>query len=82
MADLAASKGPAETDRAAADRLAFFSDAVVAIAITVLALGLPIPTGATNAELLQSAGQHIDDYIAFAVSFVVISAHWRGHHRL
>jgi uncharacterized membrane protein len=80
MADPAASRSVAETERAAADRVAFFSDAVVAIAITVLALALPVPTGVTNADLLHSAREHADDYIAFAVSFVVISAHWRGHH--
>jgi uncharacterized membrane protein len=80
VADQGASRSAAETERAAADRLAFFSDAVVAIAITVLVLGLPVPTGVTNADLLHSAREHSDDYIAFAVSFVVISAHWRGHH--
>jgi len=82
MADLTASRGPAETERAAADRLAFFSDAVVAIAITLLALDLPIPTGDTNAELLRSVGEEGEDYLAFVISFLVISAYWRGHHRI
>ena len=80
MADQVASRSPAETERAAADRLSFFSDAVVAIAITLLALDLPLPTGDTNAELLDSAQHHADDYLAFVISFLVISIHWRGHH--
>jgi hypothetical protein len=54
---------------------------VVAIAITVLALHCRYPHGATNAEL-RSRHAYADDYIAFTVSFVVISLHWRGHRDL
>jgi len=66
----------------AAERLTFFSDAVVAIAITLLALELPLPEGATSAELLRSLGHHRSEYISFLISFAVIAAHWRAHHRL
>src|SRR3954463_2152143 len=61
----------AEVEILAAERLTAFSDAVVAIAITLLALGLPVPRGATNTELLRSAGDHLDDYLAFLISFAV-----------
>jgi uncharacterized membrane protein len=64
------------------ERLVFFSDAVVAIAITLLALELPLPEGATGAELLRSLGHHQSEYISFLISFVVIGGHWRAHHRL
>ena len=43
----------------AAERLTFFSDAVVAVAITLLALELPLPEGATSAELLRSLGHDV-----------------------
>ncbi|MEU8630592.1 TMEM175 family protein [Amycolatopsis sp. NPDC048633] len=66
----------------AAERLTFFSDAVVAIAITLLALELPLPEGATSAELLRSLGHHRSEYISFLISFAVIAGHWRAHHRL
>lgn len=66
----------------AAERLTFFSDAVVAIAITLLALELPLPEGATSAELLRSLGHHRSEYISFLISFAVVAAHWRAHHRL
>jgi uncharacterized membrane protein len=66
----------------AAERLTFFSDAVIAIALTLLALDLTVPGGATNGDLLRSVLDHRDDYIAFMISFVVIGAHWRGHHRV
>jgi len=71
-----------ETRGIAAERLTFFSDAVVAIAITLLALELPLPEGATSAELLRSLGDHQSEYISFLISFAVIGGHWRAHHRL
>jgi uncharacterized membrane protein len=64
----------------AAERLSFFTDAVIAIALTLLALELPLPEGTSNADLLHSAFEHREEYGAFLVSFFVIGAHWRGHH--
>ena len=64
------------------DRLTFFGDAVVAIALTLLALELPVPEGSTNSELWHSATPHRESYLAFMISFVVIAAHWRSHHRV
>ncbi len=66
----------------AAERLTFFSDAVVAIAITLLALELPVPEGLTNAEFLHTAAEHREEYLAFLISFFAIGAYWRAHHRL
>jgi TMEM175 potassium channel family protein len=71
-----------EIESAAAERLNFFSDAVVAIAITLLALGLPLPHGRTNAEVWQSLRGHSVAYLAFLVSFAVIGSHWSAHHRV
>jgi uncharacterized membrane protein len=68
--------------RAAAERLTFFSDAVVAIAITLLAIELPVPEGTTNRELLASLAANSLDYLTFVISFVVVGAHWRGHHQV
>jgi uncharacterized membrane protein len=70
----------AEVDGAGTERLTFFSDAVVAIALTLLALELPTPDGFTGRELWRSLGDHGDAYLAFALSFVVIAAHWNTHH--
>jgi uncharacterized membrane protein len=72
----------AEIESKATDRLTFFSDAVVAIAMTLLALELPVPTGEGNREVLQSVNDHLGDYLAFLISFLVISVHWTGHHRI
>ncbi|HEX4345016.1 MAG TPA: TMEM175 family protein [Solirubrobacteraceae bacterium] len=65
-----------------ADRLIAFADAVVAIAITLLALELPVPEGKTAHELLTSARHHQGDYLAFLVSFLVIAAMWARHHHV
>jgi uncharacterized membrane protein len=64
----------------AVERLNFFADAVIAIAITLLALDLPVPTGETNRDVLHFVGDHYPEYLAFLISFIVIGAHWRGHH--
>jgi uncharacterized membrane protein len=71
-----------EVELIAAERVIFFSDAVVAIAITLLALGLPLPHGSNNTAVWHSLRAGRDAYIAFLISFAVIGAHWRTHHRL
>jgi TMEM175 potassium channel family protein len=71
-----------EAELIAAERLIFFSDAVVAIAITLLALGLPLPSGSGDEAVWLSLRSHSSAYLAFLISFAVIGAHWRLHHRL
>lgn len=71
-----------EGNKTATERLVFFSDAVIAIAITLLALELPIPTGDTTAQAWHSFGSHFDDYLAFLISFVVIANQWFAHHAI
>ena len=64
----------------AVERLIFFSDAVTAIAITLLAIDLPVPSGATTAAFWASVRQNDGVYLAFLVSFVTIAASWSSHH--
>jgi uncharacterized membrane protein len=71
-----------EVQAIAVERLTFFADAVIAIAITLLALDLPVPTGETNRDVLHFVGDHYEEYLAFLISFLVIAAHWRGHHHV
>ena len=71
-----------EIEARAADRVVVFSDAVVAIAITLLALDLPVPHVASNAgnlDLLRALGRNWPSYFAFLISFVVVSGHWGAH---
>ena len=69
-----------EIEARSADRVVVFSDAVVAIAITLLALDLPIPgdIGGDRA-VLDFLGDHWNAYFAFFISFVVVSGHWGSH---
>ncbi|MFI7123922.1 TMEM175 family protein [Amycolatopsis sp. NPDC049868] len=68
--------------RPAPERLTMFIDAVIAIALTLLALELPVPAGDTTDAMLHSVADHSKEYLAFGVSFVVIAAHWRAHHEI
>jgi uncharacterized membrane protein len=75
----------AEVEFISAERLIFFSDAVVAIAMTLLAFSLPlphIPSDASNGTVWGAVWAGRIDYLAFLISFVVIANHWRLHHRL
>ena len=69
-----------ESDSRATDRLTLFSDAVVAIAITLLAIDLPVPEGVTVSDFWSSVRHNDGHYAAFLISFVVIAAAWRDHH--
>jgi uncharacterized membrane protein len=69
-----------EFDSRATDRLTLFSDAVVAIAITLLAIDLPVPTGDTTSVFLTSVKDNSGHYWAFLLSFYVIAGAWSSHH--
>jgi uncharacterized membrane protein len=63
----------------AVERLTLFTDAVVAIAITLLALELPVPEGNTLSAFWSSVQRDDGHYAAFLISFVVIAAAWGTH---
>jgi uncharacterized membrane protein len=69
-----------ELESRAVDRLIFFSDAVVAIAITLLAIDLPVPAGHNLSMFWSSVHHNQDGYLAFLVSFGAIAAAWGDHH--
>jgi uncharacterized membrane protein len=63
-----------------AERVVVFSDAVVAIAMTLLALELPVPAHATgNIQLLQQLHANQSQYLSCLISFFVIGNHWVVH---
>ena len=62
------------------DRVLFFSDAVFAIAITLLVVDIRVPAVVANAahELSKSENK----ILSFVISFLVIGLFCMGHHRL
>ena len=59
------------------DRVAFFSDAIFAIAITLLVIDIRVPGISNPSVELHRAASHI---LTFGISFVVIGLFWMGHH--
>jgi uncharacterized membrane protein len=68
-----------------ADRVVYFTDAVVAIAITLLVLPLvdtvdeAVNAGDSSVEVIT---RNLDQVFSFLLSFVVIARLWTVHHRL
>ena len=70
-----------ERGGAVLERLSTFSDAVFAIAMTLLVLDIPRPPEHTT-DITQFLLQHNGKFVAYVISFWVIAMYWMGHHRL
>lgn len=71
------------------ERLILFSDAVFAIAITLLVIEIKIPevhvppgTPVQEGVILQKLAELIPKFIGFIVSFILIGQYWIVHHRM
>lgn len=68
------------------ERMILFSDAVFAIAITLLALEIKVPElnrdTATDAQLRHALVELIPKIVGFLVSFFIIGLYWTIHHRM
>jgi uncharacterized membrane protein len=65
------------------DRIVFFSDAVFAIAITLLVLNIQvpeIPQGLVAEELPSRLLDLWPKYLSYVISFLVILSYWMAHH--
>ena len=67
------------------ERLILFSDAVFAIAITLLVIEIKIPDNHENVSdklLLRSLGHLVPKFMGFLISFMLIGVYWTVHHRM
>jgi uncharacterized membrane protein len=60
------------------ERLAAFSDGVIAIIITIMVLELKVPHGADWAALRALA----PNLVSYVLSFVYLAIYWNNHHHL
>src|SRR5436189_1931669 len=67
------------------ERMILFSDAVFAIAITLLVIEIKIPEeheSVSDKKLLYALGHLIPKFIGFFISFMLIGIYWTVHHRM
>ena len=66
------------------NRLESFSDGVIAVAITLLVLGItvPDPSARPHTSLIVALGHRWPEYVAYVTSFVTIGIIWINHHAM
>lgn len=64
------------------ERVVFFSDAVIAIAITLLAIDIQLPPVSSSDRLVPALLDLWPRYLSFAISFLVVGSYWMAHHRM
>jgi uncharacterized membrane protein len=67
------------------ERIAFFSDALIAIAVTLLIIEIKAPhiePGARFSEQLDQLKHLVPEFISFTISFAIIISQWVRHHEL
>jgi len=60
------------------DRLAAFSDGVIAIIITIMVLELHVPHGSDASALTAVA----PSFLSYVLSFIYVGIYWNNHHHL
>src|SRR5215510_3852767 len=60
------------------DRLAAFSDGVIAIIITIMVLELKVPHGADWTALVSV----LPHFVSYVLSFIYVAIYWNNHHHL
>lgn len=67
------------------ERLILFTDAVFAIAITLLAIEIRFPELhhlPTDADIWRGLGALVPKFMGFLIGFAIIAQYWTAHHRI
>jgi uncharacterized membrane protein len=64
------------------DRIVNFSDAIFAIAITILVLDIRLPDNLSPTELPVQVLGLGPKYLSYLISFLVLAVYWQAHHRV
>src|SRR2546426_6993592 len=72
--------GPAEYHRDV-QSVGYFSDAVFAIAMTLLVIGIRVPSGTSDATLGHALRGLGPSFASYGISFIVTGLYWLGYHR-
>ncbi|WP_223653254.1 TMEM175 family protein [Hymenobacter psoromatis] len=68
------------------ERLILFTDAVFAIAITLLAIEIRFPEFGhrlpSNTDIWRGLGELVPKFMGFLIGFVIIAQYWTAHHRI
>jgi hypothetical protein len=75
---MAGQEGPGRSLEMGTARVEAFSDGVMAVIITIMALELRAPRGATLAAMREQ----LPGLLVYVLSFVVIGIYWNNHHHL
>lgn len=60
------------------ERLLAFTDAVIAIALTIMVLELKAP----HAPTLEALGEVVPIFLSYVLSFIYIAIYWNNHHHM
>jgi uncharacterized membrane protein len=72
----------AASEESALERLEFFSDAVFAIAITLLVLDIRVPNGLALSQVPNELHRLLPQILSYVLSFAVVGIFWLSHHRM
>lgn len=78
------SRYPREGDGLEFDRFANFADAIYAISMTLIVVGIVAPKlsdDSSAGELADELGPLLPDIITFFIVFIVVGNYWIAHHR-